>query len=537
MKDNESNYIDRLRRFLLPRRLAFYSVVWLLLALFVVPFAYDRGARLYTASVEYAYQRLNVAISQAPVLTTVIEKDPTIQGGPNGQAKPMTRELLWQIWQLLGIIENDVAPGDIDPKFRSAHGIGGSNDSGENPGVKTDVPGVELLVRLAAKVGRDGPLDEQEIAAAKRHLVQLVARAPYALDDYTECIASEDLWRSSPGEPLPKGHVDDYSGPLSLSQWQKVYDTAAPFSFSEVTAFLQASSDKIEHEPACQYPAGPSQAYRVPWRAEAYWGTSYPDRSVLDTLFEHFSVQEHYTAQAVDDEEILEERRQLTEYARQLLVLIEEDAEVTKSRYHVSIVFGPEQWVMWIFLCLIGYLLLAHLLTVVSCSGILAALRRQPDDPLVTGMPSDEKVKSSVRGQLWPIRWLIAALPSVGFIGTVRGMSGALADADAIVKARTAVEQAFAISNVASTLALAFTTTLVALVFALIASLAYELVMAAERMVFESRWFEWKPCNETDDAAVETADASHEEAPAAEGTLASVESESQDDDSKAEEEA
>lgn len=534
MNDKESSRIERLRQFLIPRRLAFYSVVWLLLAIFVVPFAYNRGARLYTASVEYAYKRLTVAITQAPVLSTVLEKDPTIAGGLDGEAKPMTSKLLWQVWQQLGIIENDVAPHDIGDKFQAAHGLSTASrtpdvpDAAESPGLNTDVSGVELLVRLAANLGRTDGLTDQKIAAAQRHLARLVARTPYALDDYRACAANAELMTTSPGEPPPKGYADDYSGPLSLSQWTEVYDHAEAFSFSELTAFLQASSKEVVRDPACQYPTSPGQAYRVPWRAKAYWGTGYPDRRVLDMLFEHFGVQAHYKDQAVDDKDILEERRQLTEYARQLLVLLEEDTDVTKSRYHVSIVFGPEQWVMWIFLCLIGYLLIAHLLTVVSCSGILAALRRRPDDALAANIPSDEKVQASVRGQLWPIRWLIAALPSVGFIGTVRGMSGALADADAIVKARTAVEQAFAISNVSSTLALAFTTTLVALVFALIASLAYELVMAAERMVFESPWFVWKP-------AADGADETDDEAPEAEGTLA--DNDADNGDSKTQEEA
>ena len=71
----------------------------------------------------------------------------------------------------------------------------------------------------------------------------------------------------------------------------------------------------------------------------------------------------------------------------------------------------------------------------------------------------------------WVVNWAAVTLPAVGFIGTVRGMLLALGNADSIVRATSSAAQAAAITNVASSLSLAFTTTLVALFLGLIITL------------------------------------------------------------------
>ena len=81
----------------------------------------------------------------------------------------------------------------------------------------------------------------------------------------------------------------------------------------------------------------------------------------------------------------------------------------------------------------------------------------------------------------WLINWSAAALPSIGFIGTVRGLLLALGNADSIVRASTALGQAAAITSVATQLSLAFTTTLVALLLGLIISLLNYWQVKAER--------------------------------------------------------
>jgi len=74
----------------------------------------------------------------------------------------------------------------------------------------------------------------------------------------------------------------------------------------------------------------------------------------------------------------------------------------------------------------------------------------------------------------WSLRWSSRALPALGFIGTVLGISQGLSASDTIVRAQTQAGQAAALSEVAGTLGMAFTTTLLALIFGLITSLLDE---------------------------------------------------------------
>ena len=70
----------------------------------------------------------------------------------------------------------------------------------------------------------------------------------------------------------------------------------------------------------------------------------------------------------------------------------------------------------------------------------------------------------------WPVRFAIATLPAIGFIGTVRGILLSLANADQIVWARSVVERADAITSLAGNLGLAFATTMIALLFGVVIS-------------------------------------------------------------------
>ena len=78
------------------------------------------------------------------------------------------------------------------------------------------------------------------------------------------------------------------------------------------------------------------------------------------------------------------------------------------------------------------------------------------------------------------LTWAGRALVAIGFIGTVRGITAALYDADSIVLAQTELQQAAAITSVASTLGLAFATTLMALVINVVISLFISLQSTAE---------------------------------------------------------
>ncbi len=68
----------------------------------------------------------------------------------------------------------------------------------------------------------------------------------------------------------------------------------------------------------------------------------------------------------------------------------------------------------------------------------------------------------------WPIRTALALIPALGFLGTVRGILLALADIDSIVRAGSTFDQAAAVSQIGTSLGLAFATTAVALVLGLL---------------------------------------------------------------------
>ncbi|MEM8970797.1 MAG: hypothetical protein AAGD43_01870 [Pseudomonadota bacterium] len=68
----------------------------------------------------------------------------------------------------------------------------------------------------------------------------------------------------------------------------------------------------------------------------------------------------------------------------------------------------------------------------------------------------------------WPLRVVMAILPAIGFIGTVRGIKDSLIGADALVFAATNNERAAAIGALAGDLGLAFATTFIALLMTLV---------------------------------------------------------------------
>lgn len=82
-----------------------------------------------------------------------------------------------------------------------------------------------------------------------------------------------------------------------------------------------------------------------------------------------------------------------------------------------------------------------------------------------------KRIKSRDMRSRWLITWAARALPAIGFIGTVRGIAGALSKADTIVLAQTVTDQAAAITQVSGTLAISFTTTFIALIMGLITSI------------------------------------------------------------------
>ena len=68
--------------------------------------------------------------------------------------------------------------------------------------------------------------------------------------------------------------------------------------------------------------------------------------------------------------------------------------------------------------------------------------------------------------------WIFSSLTAIGFIGTIRGLSNALSDADIIFRSGSGLDQAISISSITGVLGVAFSTTLIALALTLLLSLA-----------------------------------------------------------------
>jgi hypothetical protein len=82
----------------------------------------------------------------------------------------------------------------------------------------------------------------------------------------------------------------------------------------------------------------------------------------------------------------------------------------------------------------------------------------------------------------WLLRYLARALPALGFVGTILGILFALNGADGIVRATTQAERVSAMAAVTGPLAFAFSHTLFALMFGLVAGFFIDRLTAKERV-------------------------------------------------------
>jgi len=226
----------------------------------------------------------------------------------------------------------------------------------------------------------------------------------------------------------------------------------------------------------------------------------------------------------------------LRNWCANLISMLQDDPNVKTQKMYLSVIHGPEQFGMLIVFFLSFFIMIGRLimlcwnrtlffsLPLIDNKSRYAFLQRNDLTPeeqqeivkemknmkelyidelypkLVNIYNSEEKDKESRIKDLselldysisqhntmeqrsrWLINWSAAALPSIGFIGTVRGLLLALGNADSIVRATNALGQAAAITDVATQLSLAFTTTLVALLLGLVISLLNYWQVKAER--------------------------------------------------------
>lgn len=96
-----------------------------------------------------------------------------------------------------------------------------------------------------------------------------------------------------------------------------------------------------------------------------------------------------------------------------------------------------------------------------------------------------QQAAEALEDSRWLFAWSLSALPAIGFLGTVRGILGALGGADALSSVTGRAEQAIAIGNVSGSLSLAFSTTMIALLSLLVLGLLDQWQAKSERRMIE----------------------------------------------------
>lgn len=110
----------------------------------------------------------------------------------------------------------------------------------------------------------------------------------------------------------------------------------------------------------------------------------------------------------------------------------------------------------------------------------LIALKARQAYPTVSSVLDDEvdRIRQETERSVYDVYWFVSGmLPSLGFIGTVVGMSAALLKADRLF---SAADRPLAISEMTKELGLAFDTTLVALVMGLLVSVPLSILRGRE---------------------------------------------------------
>lgn len=113
------------------------------------------------------------------------------------------------------------------------------------------------------------------------------------------------------------------------------------------------------------------------------------------------------------------------------------------------------------------------------------AWRALAEDLARGGEVAERRLDAVARGRTL-VRWAVATVPAVGFIGTVRGILNALAQAGDVVWAGDRLGRADAIGQLAGELGLAFSTTLFALLVGILVSLLTGVNRAHEQNMLDA---------------------------------------------------
>ncbi|MDN3654865.1 hypothetical protein QWZ08_04445 [Ferruginibacter paludis] len=217
-------------------------------------------------------------------------------------------------------------------------------------------------------------------------------------------------------------------------------------------------------------------SFLFPKQLGGLWGKASDQSEIVNLLFLNSRIAEKYDNLPLGDPDgkgitPVESYRQVSEYFQRMLVSIHDDPKVSSAKNWFTVLEGPEQFFMYIVFC-IGLLLLIQNMKIIRSNPAAAQYKAS----LTNINKSEPSLTNVEKYSLILYRWVLIALPSLGFIGTKRGLSEALGKADTIVRANTQINQALAVSSVSETMGVAFTSTLVGLIL-LMLLLTTELIL------------------------------------------------------------
>lgn len=457
------------------------------------------GTLAYTWCVRDAYNGLYQAYHEdeggaGNVVTQTLAEDPFIerswvQGGAAATEEGQRRVLLRTL-QLLGLVGVDETLEDLDqPGFDRLHAI--FFQQGGAPDFLLNGRSVELVVHLA-----------QSMPGAQA--------APHGM-------APSDV-REQTGQTLAAVLADQ---PGALSEYRNLLEATTPKE-------LSADSFAYLNRPVAFF-----RAFRLSG------GQPLPETEALNLLFTQTRVTDCYdplrgarkdTASAQRCPLTVEEYRFLAAFAGQLVNRLHAAPAIKNARKGIALWQGVVQLGLLVcFFWLCGLLGARHFLRrryAREADRLNAALRLKTITPeqvqrfdvaeklfkevnpkkdglvhrllstcyqhlQTSGSSANEEslenvclhIRAREAGSRWILQWLAGALPALGFIGTVYGIADALKNADSMVRAQTVDAQAAAITGVAGSLGVAFTTTLLALVMGLITSLISDHQAFRERLL------------------------------------------------------
>lgn len=384
------------------------------------------GWLVYTMLVSRYYQKLEYEIEKAPVLQNLFKEDPSMLGlfetfvtvESQTSFSSMISEsriqvLSWRLLMDMGVIELDKSVTDVG--FHVSNEVINPLFQKSKTNLK-ETPGVVLYAQMMLALG--GYDSEKNIGGLEKITARVLANSPNAYDAYISGINKRETVQNS---------LRNTKGT------QRFLAFALPRELEEIPIIGKL--------------------------VEKVWGQKASINQLIGATMSHLQVSEKFNELDKQAEgkklPLLEEKRQVEEFARKILIEVNNNVNVSKARNWVLVYQGPMQLLMIITL----FISISLLLTEFS-NRILIEDKNLTEAQLCS------------RKQLRKTReWMFGVLPLFGFIGTILGLMQALGDAYKIPLAQGGSSTAIAISEITSQLGIAFTTTLMAFTISIILGL------------------------------------------------------------------